>query len=81
MGVKRLYLPEYSKLCLRALLIQMGVKLNCCRFSNLFCLRALLIQMGVKLQTSGKVRKDSLRALLIQMGVKLEPVAVLYNFV
>ena len=57
-------------LCLRALLIQEGVKRGCGGRYQLCGLRALLIQEGVKQDLSAMLSDKGLRALLIQEGIK-----------
>ena len=58
--------------CLRALLIQNGVKQLVDLVIDKERLRALLIQNGVKPSTGAHLVSSSLRALLIQNGVKPE---------
>ena len=56
---------------LRALLIQIGVKLIMSAGNKRIRLRALLIQIGVKHDGYCWLLSTCLRALLIQIGVKL----------
>ncbi len=59
-----------NPICLRALLIQKDVKLQCLYELYLTGLRALLIQKAVKLLPLPSCVHFSLRALLIQKDVK-----------
>ena len=56
--------------CLRALLIQIGIKRSARIDENGNGLRALLIQIGIKLIYCEICIEICLRALLIQIGIK-----------
>ena len=55
---------------LRALLIQIGIKLKFLKDWMILGLRALLIQIGIKRKCVRQRSDHSLRALLIQIGIK-----------
>ena len=61
----------YHHLCLRALLIQIGIELPYSTSQQPHCLRALLIQIGIEHANMADGKRQGLRALLIQIGIEL----------